>query len=505
MLPNLVKFTALFIALTFAVIVVGGMTPTAADAPQSAPPTIVLPTPAVTRAPRTVTPTSAAAPKAPMRVVATPTATKIAVRQPRSVPGPSGSFSSSFTIQNMATSSASCSYTIYNSTGGTAYTSSTFSVAVGGSSFTYVPSIGGLASGQYSAVISCDQQVAAISNFASTNSAGAYRGVDGGTVATIWYAPNAFNNYYNYYTNYIVQNATSGTVNVTVDILNSAGATVATQTANNVPAYSFYNFEQTGLAGMNSNTTYSAKITGTGNIAVESNIFGADGTADSNKVAAYTTFTAGSTVAYAPIIMNNYSAYGYITALTVQNLGTSSTTVTVTYGTGHTQSQSIGAKAAYVFYTPSSSVPSGTLTSAKIESSGSQPIVAIVNQTNNYKRAATYTAFPGGSTTVRAPIILKRYANYNTAVQCQNIGTDLTNMTITYSNAATQTQNNVAANGSYLFYTPSAAGVPDNFNGSATITSSSQPIVCVINEDQNEGAYATTSFDQAASYEGLSQ
>jgi|GEM_PF-497377 len=505
MRSNLMKLMVLGIVLMVAVIVIGGITPTAADAPQAAPPTIVLPTPAATRAPRTVTPTSAAAPKAPMRVVATPTRTptKIAVRQPRSIPGPSGSYSSSFTIQNMATSSASCSYTIYNSTGGTAYTSSTFSIAVGGSNFTYVPSISGLASGQYSAVISCDQQVAAISNFASSNSGGAYKGVDGSAVGTVWYAPMAFNNYYNFYTNFVVQNATSSPVNVTVEIINPSGTVVATQTANNVPAYSFANIEQTGLAGTSANVQYSAKITGTGNIAVEANIFGGDGTADSLKLSAYTPFTSGATTIYAPVIMNNY--YGYSTSLNVQNIGTSSTTVTVTYGTGLVASQSVAAKSSAVFYTPSSGLPSGTNTSAKIESSGSQPIIGVVNETNGYKRGASYSTFSGGSLTVRAPIAMKRYFKYNTSINCQNIGTASTNLTINYSNGASSTQNSIAVNTVALFYQPNEAGLPNGFNGSATITSSSQPIVCVINEDQNEPPESTTSFDQGAAYEGLNQ
>jgi hypothetical protein len=34
------------------------------------------------------------------------------------------------------------------------------------------------------------------------------------------------------------------------------------------------------------------------------------------------------------------------------------------------------------------------------------------------------------------------------------------------------------------------------------VTSSGEPIVCVTNEDQNEGTLATTSFDQLFSYEG---
>jgi len=401
----------------------------------------------------------------------------------------------------MATSAANCSYTIYNSSGGVAYTSASFSIPVGGSNFTYVPNISGLASGQYSAVISCDQQVAAVVNSSTNNSGASYTGV--ANPSTTWYAPNVYNNYYGFYTNFIIQNATSSPVTATLQVIDQNGNVVATQTASNIPAYAFAGLDQTGLGGLSANVNYSAKITATGNIAVQANIYGT-GTYE-NQFYSYTPFTSGTTVAYAPVIMNNY--YGYNTALTVQNLGDSNTTVTVTYGTGHTQTRTIAPSASYLFYSPSSGIPSGNtlgLTSAKIESSG-QPIVALVNESNNYNRAGTYIAFASGATTVRAPIIMKRYYKYNTSVTCQNVGNSNTDITITYSNGAASSRNSIAPNGTALFYQPNETGLPDNFNGSATITSTSQPIVCVTNEDTNEGADGTTMWDHLFTYEGINQ
>jgi hypothetical protein len=498
MLSNLAKVAVLVIALVLVAIMVGGVTPTAADAPQQRPPTVVLPTPAVTRTPPRVTP---AAPARPVRAPATPTRVSKPAA-PRSIPGPSGSFSSGFTIQNMTTTAASCSYQFFNADGSSAHTSSTFTVPASGSVFTYVPNISGLSSGQYAGVVSCDQQVAAVVNSASANSGGSYPAV--ASPATTWYAPNAFNNYYNWYTNFVVQNTTTAALPVALQVIDSAGTVVATQspTGGTIPANGYWNVEQAGLAGLSANTPYSAKITATGgNIAVEANIFGGDGTTDANKLYSYRALTSGSTTAYAPLIMNNY--YGYLTALTVQNIGTVATTVTVTYGTGLTQSQSILASSAYVFYTPSSGLPTGTLTSAQITSTGGQNIVALVNETNSYGRAASYTAFASGSTTVRAPIVLKRYYNYNTSITCQNVGTVATNMTITYSNGASSSQTGIAQNGTALFYQPNESGLTDGFNGSAVVTSSSQNIVCVVNEDMNEGSQATTVFDQLFAYEGF--
>jgi len=410
-------------------------------------------------------------------------------------PGPSGTFGSAFTIQNLSAVIATCAYSFYNTAGTVVYSSASFTIAANGSNFTYVPNIGSLAGGQYSGVVSCDQQVSAVVNTGSTMSGGSYDAI--ATTATTWYAPAAYNNYFNYYTNFVVQNATSSPIDMTLQVINGSGAVVATQTATGVPAFAYHNFEQAGLSGLSANANYSAIITGTGAIAVESNIYG-QGTVN-NELYSFGPFTGGATTAYVPSIMNNY--FGYLTSLTVQNLGGIAADVTVTYGTGLVQTHTINPSASFVFYTPASGLPSGTLTSAKITST--QNIVAIVNEQNSYRRAASYTAFASGSLNVSLPIAMKRYFNYSTSVTCQNVGASPTNMTITYSNAATSVKNSIPVNGTALFYQPNEAGLPNGFNGSAMVTSSGEPIVCVTNEDQNEGTLATTSMDQLFSYEGF--
>jgi hypothetical protein len=199
------------------------------------------------------------------------------------------------------------------------------------------------------------------------------------------------------------------------------------------------------------------------------------------------------------VVMKNY--YGYSTALTVQNLGSATANVTVTYGTGLTESHTVGVSASYVFYTPNTTLNNGAITSAKVTSD--QNIVVLINETGNYLRAASFTAFSAGSMKVSVPIVLKHYYNYNTSITCQNVGSSSTNITATYSNGSSETLSGIAGNGTALFYQPNNASLPNGFNGSATITSSSQPIVCVANEDQSDGAYATTNADQLFSYEGF--
>jgi hypothetical protein len=505
---NQIKIALVLIVAMFVLMVVGGVTPTSAGSPAGAPPTVGLPTPiaTATKSAQPSTGPAAAPTRAPASIKPTVASAAVKGKSPNSVPGPGGTFSSAFTVQNFSSSIATCSYAFYDSAGNAAYTSSSFSIAVGSSNFTYVPNISGLTSGQYTGVVSCDQQVGAVVNFSTSSSAGTYDAV--GSPGTTSYAPNAYSNYYNFASNFVVQNTTSSAVDVTVQIIAAGGAVAYTYPVTNIPANGSANFDQTGLSQLAQNVLYSAKITATGNIAVIANNYGLSGTVAANQLYTYDPLATGSTTLYAPLIMNNY--YSNNTALTVQNIGSASTDVRVTYSTGLQSTQTVAPSSSALFYTPGSGLPAGNMNnvgiySAKIESLGGQPIVALVNQSNPYNRAASTTAFSGGTTTVGAPIVLKRYYNFNTSVTCQNIGSAATNMTITYNNGASSTQNSIPANGTALFYQPNESGLPNGFNGSATITSSGQPIVCVVNQDQNEGSFATTNFDMLDAYEGYNQ
>lgn len=418
------------------------------------------------------------------------------------VPAPGGPFNSAFRVQNLETTQAQCSYSFYRADGTTAFTSSTTPVNPGDSLYVFVPNLTTLASGSYSAVVSCDRKVAAVSNFSDADSGASYSGVD--APGTVFYAPGIYDNYYNFYSNIVVQNAGSAAVNITVDIFAPGSSTpVKTQTATNVAANASFSFEQEGLPELANNQFYSAKITGTGPIAPIVNIYGL--AAAANQLYSYNPFAAGSTTAYAPVIMNGY--YGYNTALVIQNIGASSAAVTVAYTNGTTANYNIAAGAAQSIYTPAAGIPAGnTLYGATITSTNAQPIVVLVNESNGYNRAASYTGFPSGSTEVRAPIVEKRYYGYNSSVTCQNVGGAATTMTISYAGVAgTTTSPSISAGATHLFYQPTdpaLAAIVNNWISSATITAA-QPIVCVANQDINEGTGAVTVMDQLYSYNGI--
>jgi hypothetical protein len=418
-------------------------------------------------------------------------------------PAPGGPFSSAFNVQNVGTADTTCSFTMYKSDGTTEFTSTPKLVTVGSVYNVYVPNDTTAASGQYSVVVACDGPVAAVVNSSDTDSGASYSGIN--EPAQKWYAPGIYDNFYTYYSNVVVQNATAGTVDVTLNIYKPGqAAAVYTKTETAVPAYASVSFEQEGLAELVNNQFYSAVIEATGDVAAIVNIYGSGATAP--EFYSYNCFKAGSTTAYAPLIMSDY--YTYDTSLVIQNIDTAAATVTVTYTNGYTKNYTILPGAAESIYTPTEAgIPSGnTLYGATVVSTNAMDIVVLVNQSNPNRRAASYTGFAAGSKEVRAPIVEKNYYTYNSSVTCQNVGAAAATMTIAYAGVTGSTVSPAAVvvGGTYLFYQPGdpiLATVPNNWLSSAVITSA-EDIVCVINQDV-KGELAGNIQDSLYSYNGV--
>lgn len=411
-------------------------------------------------------------------------------------PAPGGPFNTAFRIQNLALEDAACMFSFYDENGVETYASGALPpINSQDSAYVYVPNLG-VDAGQYAAVVSCDREVAAVVNYSDADSGASYSGVGGGEVATTLYAPGIYDNFYNYYSNIVVQNASGGIIDITLEIYEpGVTAPVYTDTETNVPANGFVNFEQEALTQLDTNQFYSAKIMGTGDIAAIVNIYGRG--SFNGQLYSYNPFASGSTTAYAPVIMNDF--YDNNTSLVIQNIGTAETDVTITYSTGLVKTATIGAGEANSRYTPAEGLPAGTLTGVEVESDG-QPIVLLVNESNNLNRAASYSGFADGANSVSAPIVMRRYFEYNTSITCQNIGDFETDITIQYGGiAGSNTMSDVAAGDNTMFYQPGDSLVPDNWIGSATITAG-EPIVCVVNEDMNENLGI---MDQLYAYNGI--
>ena len=424
------------------------------------------------------------------------------------VPAPGGPFNTAFRVQNLGGADANCEFSFYDASGVAQYTSGALTpIPAGDSLLVLVPNLV-VADGMYSAVVSCDQDVAAVVNIGDADSGASYSGVGGSEVANTLYAPAIYDNYYNFYSDVVVQNATSGAINITLEIYQpGVTAPVYTNTKTNVAANASVNWEQEGLAELATNQFYSAKIVGTGAVAAIVNIYGKSGS--DGTLFSYNAFSAGAATVYAPIIMNDY--YGYTTAMVVQNMGASMANVTVTYsdaGTGSDWTGPIDPGSAVSLYSgdPALNIPSGQLLAAKVVST--QDVAVIVNEQNGYNRAGTYNGFAAGSTGASAPSVMYHFYNWNSSVTCQNVGASSATMTISYAGTGApggtfnpQAGNPVAVGDVGLFMQTDHI-VTELWSGSATVTST-QPIVCVVNYDQNMAPQNTQSMDQLFVYNAV--
>jgi hypothetical protein len=410
------------------------------------------------------------------------------------VPAPEGPFDTAFRVQNLGSAAATCQLVFYDTGGSEAYSSALPSIPVDQSTYVYVPDLATLADGQYAGVVSCDQEVAAVVNISDPDSGASYSGVS--EPAGTLYAPGIYDNYFNYYSDVVVQNASSASNDITLEIFEPGNTTPVYADTKTAPVNGFVAWEQEGLPQLANNQFYSAKISGTGDVAAIVNIYGRGPFDD--QLYSYNPFASGSLTAYAPVIMDQF--FGYNTALVIQNMGSSDASVTITYSDGTVKSSTIAPGAADSRYTPGEGLTS-PFVGAKVESD--QEIVLLVNESTDMNRAASYTGFAEGSTSVQAPIVMRRYFNYNTSVTCQNIGTSATTMSISYGGiSGSTTSPSIAVNATALFYQPGDPLLSDGFIGSATITAS-EDIVCVVNEDMNEEPQASQIMDQLYAYNGI--
>jgi len=357
----------------------------------------------------------------------------------------------------------------------------------------YQPAITELPDGfDGSATVCADQAVAAIVNQTSysqePNVAGSYEAFDRAETATTLYAPIIFKNYNQWNTQLAVQNAgtMTSTVRVTYHRTNGPGGPWEEEV--DIAPGKRHTFDQATNAELPSNFVGSAVIESLNGqpLAAMVNEFKITGIALS-----YTCFGGGATTVYAPLLFKHYGyANAWDTGLQVQNMGAITTTVTVTYrgpGGPYTETAIVGPGQAHTFYQPANAdLPDYFVGSAVITSD--QPIVAIVNEVNYVAGSGmSYSCFSGGTKNISTPLLFKRYNNWDTGIQVQNIGAGTTTVTVTYyrSNGPGgpwTDSHTLSAYESYTFYQPANAALPDDFVGSAVITSTTQSIVAIVNE-----------------------
>jgi len=217
----------------------------------------------------------------------------------------------------------------------------------------------------------------------------------------------------------------------------------------------------------------------------------------------YDGFASGSANVTLPLIQNGNGNPPTFSGIAVQNSGTLATNITVTFtpntkGTFQPQdvtftnvpageSRTINTAAAF----GGNDAAHRYVASAKVSSSAGQPLVAVVNQLGALT-GSSYEGFnPANATAkVSAPLIMSNNGGFFTGIQCANVGTAQTTITVTYSpntkgtfQPASVTQSIAAgASGTPILQAGAAFGT-NRYVGAATITASGGvPIVCAVNQ-----------------------
>jgi hypothetical protein len=337
---------------------------------------------------------------------------------------------------------------------------------------------------------------------------GTSAGFADGETSTTMYVPQVMKTLAGTWSSYIaVQNATAADVDVTVSYVNKSGAPVAADETATIPGYSNKVFYQEENASLPANFIGAATVEGTGNIAVVTNLYNA-GTSSSNaQLLSYDGFANGETTLLVPRFVRRF--YGYNSGMSIQNLGTNPTTVTIdftfagaTYSYTTAQIQPGAALPLYAtdiaVLLPVDSLAMGKRFGSAVLTS-TEPIIAIVNEDNRGNAAdnngdpvpverisqgITYNAFLDGSQTTTvffAQIVAGAGGIFSGGFQVANTTATAATCTATFNAQAGLTYDfTLAANSSTSVFAPNVLGIVQPYNASVTVVCS-QPIVGISN------------------------
>jgi len=338
-------------------------------------------------------------------------------------------------------------------------------------------------------VVSSERNIAAIVNQNAGSGAnydqppgilrGSYAGIRAAETAITLYIPVAVKAFYSFNSQLVVQNA-GATAAINFEFFNQAGASIATYVASSVAANASVILELDTLTpttgSIPSGFNGSVKVTSSSNLA------GMVNNNDGKVLQTYRVFAAGEAGMnlYVPGVYNAY--YNYVSSIQVQNVGTVSTDLTVTYSDGIVKTATgVGAGSSALFYQPTEGHAAGWSGSATVASSAAN-VVAVVNQLWPGVKASSYNAASGGATGVVAPALFKSFYGYDTALTVMNVGSVPTDISVSYSDGLPASATNVQPNQSAQFF-QFLEGHASGWSGAATITSSAAPVMAVVNEE----------------------
>lgn len=369
------------------------------------------------------------------------------------------------------------------------------------------------------AVISSDQQVAALvnvvgdnQNFGGASYIGFSAGAKTANIPIVFRGAAGFDSFFN------VQNVSGATA--TVNVTFTGGGVTKNEGPFTIPAGSVKRFNQA------TDTNLPSPFNGSAIVTSDQDIVATVMEVNAGTMLAYNGFAAGSAVPAFPLInMNNG---GIISGIAMQNLGTVDTNVTVSYlpslaGAPCTETKAVPAKGttyfaltAFVATEAGENCANGAtfVGSARVTvNSATQPLVGIVNQLNNAARkAGSYDGFDTSAATgtVVFPVIMDRLAapyNYFTGVNVMNVGDVATNVNCVFTNGTTTVPQSTtsALQPNQTFSLIQGGAIASGFVGTGTCTANAAgaKIVGMANEISTAAPPAATSADRLFVYEGI--
>ena len=206
----------------------------------------------------------------------------------------------------------------------------------------------------------------------------------------------------------------------------------------------------------------------------------------------YSGASSGAPKVYLPAVVREY--YGWNNELAIQNTSmTNSVGITIkfyrgdgSYVSGADKTDTIPAKGVgYYNIAGAEYAALGTkfngsaVVSANDNTTG---LVVAVNQTTSNGMMQSYTGFTTGYETVYVPDLLVGWYRWNSALKVQNVGSQATTVTVTYSDGVVVTRT-LDAGAAYQFYQP-VENHGTKWQGAATITTSGgdRKIVAIVSQ-----------------------
>jgi hypothetical protein len=418
-------------------------------------------------------------------------------------------FSSSFQVQNLSTTTANINIAFYQLEGTSAAASIDDTIA-GSSQKTYATLPAGVPAGfNGSAVISSDQRVAAIVNvnspdltltFGGESYVGVTEGSQSVSLPLLFKGSFGFNSFVN------VQNVGQTSTQVTITYSGGGLTSPLAKPAVTIAPGAAFRFDQAAEAGLPAGFNGSAIVTSTA-----SDIAAVVSQVGPTTILGYNGFAAGTTNPTLPLV--NTNNFGFVTGISLQNTGDTATNVTVSYtpsaaGAACTETLNIPARGTGFFAinafaandpTPSDDTCANGATfvgSARVTTnSASMPLVGVVNQLNSATRkGGSYSSFDAASatSTVVYPLINDRNFGFFTGISLVNVSDVTTTIRCVYSGTpVVQEQANVAPGGTFTPVQVNQIANGYNGSGTCTATAAGARIVGVANQLRNTGSADT--------------